>query len=180
MISTLKVIKILVVSSILFSILNCKSDVQNEVAITVEPTTTDTTKISAKDIAKIKYTEYALSDLTQAKTINWQKFIELSIEIERLKTADLSFFRDDKAILVGFITDLKNEVPESLNTTSILVRLTVIETVFLKLEGLASLSTAKKEDLLAAIKDVLISHTNLIFQINKKFEKESQKIEKPK
>jgi hypothetical protein len=180
MISTLKVIKILVVSLIIFSILSCKNNLQNEVAITVETTATDTTKITAKDIAKIKFTEYALSDLTEVKTRNWQKFHELSIEIERLKTGDLSFFRDDKAILVGFINDLKNEVPESLNSTAILVRLTVIETVFLKLEGLASLSTAKKEDLLAAIKDVLISHTNLIFQINKKFEKESQKIEKPK
>ena len=180
MISTLKVVKISVISLILFSILSCKNDVQNEVAITLEPTTTDTTKITAKDIAKIKFTEYALSDLTEVKTSNWQKFHELSTQIERLKTGDLSFFRDDKAILVGFINDLKNEIPESLNATAILVRLTVIETVFLKLEGLASLSTAKKEDLLAAIKDVLISHTNLIFQINKKFEKDSQKIEKPK
>jgi hypothetical protein len=55
----------------------------------------------------------------------------------------------------------------------------VIETTFLKLEGLASLSSAKKEDLLIIIKDVLVSYTNLVFQMNKKFEKESQNIEKP-
>ena len=126
-----------------------------------------------------KFTEYALSNISKNKTSNWQKFNELSNKIEVLKTGDLSFFRDDKAILEGFIADLKNEVPESLNTQAILVRLTVIETVFLKLEGLASLKTAKKEDLLIAIKDVLLSYTNLVFQMNKKFEKESQKIEKP-
>ena len=182
MISILKIIKILAVLFMASLMSSCKGDIKNEAKIDTitENTIADSSKITTKDIAKIKYIEYALSDITQTKTSNWQKFNELSNKIELLKTGDLSFFRDDKAILVGFLNDLKNEVPESLNTTSILVRLTVIETVFLKLEGLASLSSAKKVDLLAAIKDVLISHSNLIFQINKKFEKESQKIEKPK
>ena len=159
--------------------MSCNPDVKNESAIVEKITTIDSSIITANDISKIKFTEYALSKITQNKTINWQKFNELSNKIELLRTGDLSFFRDDKAILEGFIADLRNEIPESLNTQSILVRLTVIETVFLKLEGLASLKTAKKEDLLIAIKDVLLSYTNLIFQMNKKFEKESQKIEKP-
>lgn len=159
--------------------MSCNPDVKNESAIVEKITTIDSSIITANDISKIKFTEYALSKITQNKTINWQKFNELSNKIELLRTGDLSFFRDDKAILEGFIADLKNEIPESLNTQSILVRLTVIETVFLKLEGLASLKTAKKEKLLMAIKDVLLSYTNLIFQMNKKFEKESQKIEKP-
>ncbi len=159
--------------------MSCNPDVKNESAIVEEITTIDSSIITANDISKIKFTEYALSKITQNKTINWQIFNELSNKIELLRTGDLSFFRDDKAILEGFIADLRNEIPESLNTQSILVRLTVIETVFLKLEGLASLKTAKKEKLLMAIKDVLLSYTNLIFQMNKKFEKESQKIEKP-
>ena len=159
--------------------MSCNPDVKNESAIVEEITTIDSSIITANDISKIKFTEYALSKITQNKTINWQIFNELSNKIELLRTGDLSFFRDDKAILEGFIADLRNEIPESLNTQSILVRLTVIETVFLKLEGLTSLKTAKKEKLLMAIKDVLLSYTNLIFQMNKKFEKESQKIEKP-
>ena len=159
--------------------MSCNPDVKNESAIVEEITTIDSSIITANDISKIKFTEYALSKITQNKTINWQIFNELSNKIELLRTGDFSFFRDDKAILEGFIADLRNEIPESLNTQSILVRLTVIETVFLKLEGLASLKTAKKEKLLMAIKDVLLSYTNLIFQMNKKFEKESQKIEKP-
>ena len=173
------IIKIFTFLSITLFILSCNPDVKNESAIVDEITTIDSSIITANDISKIKFTEYALSKITQNKTINWQKFNELSNKIELLRTGDLSFFRDDKAILEGFIADLKNEIPESLNTQSILVRLTVIETVFLKLEGLASLKTAKKEKLLMAIKDVLLSYTNLIFQMNKKFEKESQKIEKP-
>jgi hypothetical protein len=173
------IIKIFTFLSITLFILSCNPDVKNESAIVEKITTIDSSIITANDISKIKFTEYALSKITQNKTINWQKFNELSNKIELLRTGDLSFFRDDKAILEGFIADLRNEIPESLNTQSILVRLTVIETVFLKLEGLASLKTAKKEKLLMAIKDVLLSYTNLIFQMNKKFEKESQKIEKP-
>lgn len=173
------IIKIFTFLSITLFILSCNPDVKNESAIVEEITTIDSSIITANDISKIKFTEYALSKITQNKTINWQIFNELSNKIELLRTGDLSFFRDDKAILEGFIADLRNEIPESLNTQSILVRLTVIETVFLKLEGLASLKTAKKEKLLMAIKDVLLSYTNLIFQMNKKFEKESQKIEKP-
>lgn len=173
------IIKIFTFLSTSLFILSCNPDVKNESAIVEKTTAIDSSIITAKDVAKIKFTEYALSKITQNKTSNWQKFNELSNKIELLRTGDLSFFRDDKAILEGFIADLKNEIPESLNTQSILVRLTVIETVFLKLEGLASLKTAKKEALLIAIKDVLLSYTNLIFQMNKKFEKESQKIEKP-
>ena len=173
------IIKIFTFLSMTLFILSCNPDVKNESAIVEKITTIDSSIITANDISKIKFTEYALSKITQNKTSNWQKFNELSNKIELLRTGDLSFFRDDKAILEGFIADLRNEIPESLNTQSILVRLTVIETVFLKLEGLASLKTAKKEKLLMAIKDVLLSYTNLIFQMNKKFEKESQKIEKP-
>lgn len=172
-------IQILVFIFLSCLITSCNKDVKIEPSVITETENNDSTKITAKDIAKIKYTEYALSDLTQNKTANWQKFIELSDQIEILKTGDLSFFRDDKAILEGFLSGLFNEVPESLKASAVLVRLTVIKTVFLKLEGLASLSSAKKEDLLIAIKDVLISHSNLVFQINKKFEKESQNIEKP-
>lgn len=175
-----KIITVLSISFFIVITFSCDNKTENDLPKSeIKSIAIDSTKITSKEINQIKYTEYALSDITQNKTANWVKFNELSKIIELLKTGDLSFFRDDKAILVGFLTDLKNEVPESLNNSAILVRLTVIETVFLKLEGLASLSSAKKPDLLASVKDVLISHSNLIFQINKKFEKDSQEIEKP-
>jgi len=173
------IIKISVSLLIILFISSCNSETTSDSNTDEEIVTIDSSKITAKDIAKLRYTDYALSNLTRSKTVNWQKFNELTEKIEVLKTGDLSFFRDDKAILVGFLNDLKSEVPESLKTSAILVRLTVIETAFLKLEGLASLSSAKKEDLLIIIKDVLLSYTNLVFQMNKKFEKESQNIEKP-
>lgn len=172
-------IKISILFLVILFISSCNNQTTNNSNIIEEIETIDSSQITSRDITKLKYTDFALSNLTKSKTSNWQKFNELTDKIEILKTGDLSFFRDDKAILVGFLNDLKNEIPESLKTTAILVRLSVIETTFLKLEGLASLSSAKKEDLLIIIKDVLVSYTNLVFQMNKKFEKESQNIEKP-
>lgn len=172
-------IKISILFLVILFISSCNTQTTNDSNIFKEIETIDSSQITSRDITKLKYTDFALSNLTKSKTSNWQKFNELTDKIEILKTGDLSFFKDDKAILVGFLNDLKNEIPESLKTTAILVRLSVIETTFLKLEGLASLSSAKKEDLLIIIKDVLVSYSNLVFQMNKKFEKESQNIEKP-
>jgi hypothetical protein len=172
-------IKISILFLVILFISSCNTQTTNNSNIIEEIETIDSSQITSRDITKLKYTDFALSNLTKSKTSNWQKFNELTDKIEILKTGDLSFFKDDKAILVSFLNDLKNEIPESLKTTAILVRLSVIETTFLKLEGLASLSSAKKEDLLIIIKDVLVSYSNLVFQMNKKFEKESQNIEKP-
>lgn len=172
-------IKISILFLVILFISSCNTQTTNDSNIFKEIETIDSSQITSRDITKLKYTDFALSNLTKSKTSNWQKFNELTDKIEILKTGDLSFFRDDKAILVGFLNDLKNEIPESLKTSAILVRLSVIETNFLKMEGLASLSSAKKEDLLIIIKDVLVSYSNLVFQMNKKFEKESQNIEKP-
>lgn len=180
MTSIFKIFKISSLILLLFIIIGCNSKEEASTRdIEVDSVKTDSTKITSRDIAQLKFTEYALSDIAKSKTSNWQKFNELTEKIEILKTGDLSFFSDDKAILEVFITDLINEVPESLKTSSVLVRLAVIKTTFFKLEGLASLSTAKKDDVLSTIKDVIISYNNLVFQMNKKFEKESQNIIKP-
>ena len=136
-------------------------------------------KITIKDVEKIKYTEFVLSDLSENTIKDWLKFQEFLVQIELLRKGDLSFFKDDKTILQSFITDLKNEIPEVLNTPPILVRLTVLETTLFKLEGITILNNVKKDIILNAIKDVLVAHSNLILQINKKFEKDSQNISKP-
>ena len=129
-------------------------------------TSAEENKITIKDIEQIKYTEFALSDLSEKYTRNWLKFQEFLSQIEILKKGNLSFFKDDKVILQGFITDLKNEIPEDLNTPSTLVRLTVLETTMFKLEGVSNINNVNKEMVLNAIRDVLVAHSNLILQIN--------------
>lgn len=169
---------------IIFTTLNtfcysCKKASNIDTASKVEETNDSDIKINAKDIEKLSFTEYALSDLAITKTQDWPKFQELTTQIEILKKGDLTFFQEDKTLLETFITDLKKEIPEHLNKPSILVRLNVIETTAFKLEGITELGNLDKNTVLNYIKDILISYTNLIFQINKKLEKDSQNIIKP-
>lgn len=137
------------------------------------------TNVSITDINQIKFTEFALSDLAIKNTVDWLKFQELQENIELLKKGNLSFFSEDEAILKAFITDLKTEIPEILNVPTVLVRLTVLETTIFKLESIANLYNIEKGVLLNAIKEVLVANSNIILQLNKKLEKDSQKIEKP-
>ena len=166
------------VSLVLFIVLGCKNNKEQPEA-SFQSENSQASKITAKDIEGLKYTDFALSDLSEASTKDWLKFRELLSQIDILKKGDLSFFKDDKAILVSFITDLKNEIPEVVNTVSVVVRLSVLETVLFKLEGVSNLNNIHKEVLLNAIKEVLVAHSNLILQINKKFEKDSQNIINP-
>lgn len=158
---------------------SCKKETATEINSETEETKTSDININTKDIEKLKYTEYVLSDLAETKTQDWVKFQELITQIEILKKGDLSFFQDDKTLLETFLTDLKNEIPSQLNEPSILVRLNVLETTAFKLEGITELSNLDKNTILNYIKDVLVAYTNIIFQINKKLEKDSQRIIRP-
>ncbi|TJY37702.1 hypothetical protein [Pontimicrobium aquaticum] len=144
-----------------------------------QETTTELVKITPQDINTINYTEFVLSNLARKKVNDWTKFKTLETEIENLKSGTLSFFKDDKAVLQGFITDLKNEVPESLNKPSILVRLSVLETAMYKFDETINLQSSTKEAILKDIERLLLAQNNFIYQINKVIEKASQNIIKP-
>ncbi|RLD28454.1 MAG: hypothetical protein DRI75_06625 [Bacteroidetes bacterium] len=175
----LKIVNLFLLSSlILFLNFSCKKTSQTSEEILNE-ISSEKSKVSAKDIDQIKYTEFALSNLSEKSTQDWLKFKELQEEIDILKKGDLSFFEDDKTILQSFFKDLKVEIPESLNIPSILVRLSVLETTVFKLKSTSNINNVNKEILLNAIKEVLVANSNVILQMNKKFEKDSQNIEKP-
>jgi len=175
----LKHIHYLLIIILTSSLLSACKKTLTEDEVVAETVQTPNYKLTVQDLESIKYTDYALSNEAEEAVKDWVKFHELTTQIEALKKADLSFFKDDKAILQSYITDLKNEIPEILSETSILVRLIALETSIYKLEGIAIVPDADKEDLLASIKDVLVSHVNLIFQINKKLEKDAQNVIKP-
>ncbi len=168
---------LIVISSVL--LFSCPADLQVEESSSTDQKNTDR-KVTAKDIASIEYTEYALSDAAEVVTTDWLKFIELNNQVELLKQGDLSFFSDDLTLLTGFLNDLIAEIPEKINEPSIIVRLIALKTTIYKLEGSAKLEKETKDALLNSIRDVLIAHTNLIFQINKKLEKDAQDIRKPR
>ena len=135
--------------------------------------------ITEKDISNLNITEFALSDQSETITESWDKFKILLSHMEDLKTGSFSFFKDDKALLQSFLTDLKVEIPEKLNKPSVLVRISAFETVLYKFDEAANIQNSDKETLLGNIKDILLSFNNLIYQINKEIERDSQKIIKP-
>ncbi|NNK87306.1 MAG: hypothetical protein HKO90_03405 [Flavobacteriaceae bacterium] len=166
---------ICMLSVVLYS---CKSEVDQESGEQSEQSE-NYQKVTPDDIGDLKFTEYVLSDKAVDVTKDWLKFKELNNQIELLKTSDLSFFADDITLLEGFLTDLEAEIPEILKETSILVRLSALKTTIYKFEGSATLQRESKEAVLQSISDLLVAHSNLIFQINKKLEKDAQQIQKP-
>lgn len=136
-------------------------------------------QITAKGIQDLKVTDYVLSSKAEKETKNWAKFHELTVQIDFLKKADLSFFKNDKKELETFIKEFKNEIPQKVKTDAIQARILVLQTKSLKFNNLINLENIEIEAQLQGIKEVLEAQSNLILQINKKFELESQNIENP-
>ena len=135
--------------------------------------------ITKSDISDLSYNEFILDSKAESKIKDWETYFELDAIVLNVTQNDLTFFKGNSENLTAFINDLKASVPENLNVTSIHVRLTALETKMLKLEETINLSNASKNEILYNIQEFLISFSNLNFQINKKFEKESQNIQKP-
>lgn len=156
----------------------CKNS-KNDTLIKEQEPIVELVKVTAQDIDTIDYTEFALSDLGIKELENWEKFKILEGEINNLKRGSFSFFKDDKTILQGFIADLKNEISQSLNQSSILVRLSVLETALYKFNETVNLESSTKEATIEDIKRLLLAYNNFVYQINKVIEKASQIIIKP-
>lgn len=135
--------------------------------------------ISQDDVDKIKYTDYILDAKTKSTIEQWQKYTELEEVIIEVKKGDFSFFIENSDILIALLKDLKETTPEKINTRAIQARLIALETIFLKFEDQLMRANATKPELLEVLKEVLKSFSNLNLQINKKFEKDGQNIQKP-
>lgn len=138
-----------------------------------------TYNISEDQIGGIKYTEYILDKQAKSTAEQWQKYTELEGIIADVKKADFSFFIENNDVLLAFLKDIKESVPERFDTPAILARIIALETVFLKFEDQLMRANASEEKLIEVVKEVLTSFSNLNLQINKKFEKEAQNIQKP-
>lgn len=163
----------------LFFLFGCKSEPKPADIVEVKEPAEDPERITAKDIEKLRYTDYILSADAKAATATWQKYNDLEAQIELLRKGNLSFFKTEKPLLKTFMEDLKKEQPAAVKSPAIDARILVLETQLLKLQSYSTLSNIKKADILKTIKDFLISFANLNLQINKKLEFESQIIEIP-
>ena len=157
------------------TLLSCDQQKESNIKISVEVSAP--TKITEKDISKLKFLEYSLDVKTEKEIENWTAFKELEDLVIRVKKGDLIYFKDNNEAVTKFVTELKEKIPDTLNTPSVNARITALETKIYKLESLYNLSTTSKDELSLMIKEFLESVSNLHLQMNKKLEKDSQIIE---
>lgn len=138
----------------------------------------DLNSITSNDIEALEFDDYGLSTDGEKALENWQKYHELIEQMDYIYKTDFSFFNGDMAVLKTFMNDLKTEMPEDIKTASILARINAMETMLLNLNSLFKLDHVDKSIRLNAIKDVLVSKSNLNLQINKKFELDANLVDK--
>ncbi len=169
--------KALLYITLILCVFSCKD---TDATQALENNTEETSlKITKEDISKLKYTQFLLDAKTRNSPEFWQKYSELNDLILKVNQADLSFFKENNELLIAFIKDLNETIPEEVDTPAIQARLVALETQMLKLEGVVNLSQPGKKETLLVVRDFLAAFSNLNLQINKKFEREAQKIEKP-
>ncbi|MCL5127479.1 hypothetical protein [Algibacter sp. L4_22] len=169
--------KILIVLSILLLFSACKKVQDTEVETQTEETTSQ--DLSEKNIAKLKYIEYALDAKTQKAIQDWQEYFQLETVINNVKKADLTFFYDNDKNIKTLLRDLKKDIPKEVNSPATLARISALETHLYKLKSLSNLDSTSKKELLLTIKDFLKSFSNLNFQMNQKIEADNINIIKP-
>ncbi len=152
----------------------------SETTSEVKPTEASASqKISKNDIEALNYTDFGLSIDAKRAVENWQKYQELTQQIELLKQADFSFYQTEITLITTFFNDLRAEIPKPLATKEINARLTVLDTKMQKLNSLLLLNNISKSNKLEGIQELLVAFSNLNLQINKKLEFEANDIFKP-
>lgn len=164
---------------LLVLVLSCKSEGQSEKSTETVKQDLNTSKVTANDIAALKYVDIDLGVSAKQAISDWQNFIEYRNQLTFLKSGDLSFFQGEKKVLIEFLVELKKDLPKSLDTQIIQARLTVLSTRVLELNGNLILENIDKKVLLGSIQSLLESNSNLNLQINKKLEFDQNNIFKP-
>lgn len=155
----------------------CNGKKQQEIDKTTKTNTTNS--LIEADVAKLKYLEFDLDPKVEVLAEPWQPYTRLSTTTELVKKADFSFFDEDDQAVFELIKELRNTIPDTLKTQSVLSRITIVENMLYKLDESYKLSTTTKPELLSSVKSFLVSYSNLNFQLNKKLEKDNQNIIRP-
>ncbi|WP_353779201.1 hypothetical protein [Winogradskyella sp. 3972H.M.0a.05] len=173
-------IKFLVILLSAIAVVSCKKEANTSEADQVkEEQSQKRDQITRKDIEDLSYSDYVLSSEADKLIMDWQKFQEFNSQIDFLKQAEFSFFRNDKKIMTTLLDEMKSTIPEQINTNTIQSRIIVVETTALKLYDVLNLNNVEKNIKLTAIKEILASVSYLNLQINKKLELDANNIKRP-
>ncbi|TBN01893.1 hypothetical protein EYD45_12760 [Hyunsoonleella flava] len=170
---TLRVLNIL---SFCFMVMACNNKPQQNAEVTSE---NKVSLITEADIEKLKYIEFSLDPKVEILAEPWQPYEQLQTAIENIKKANFSFFEDNEQAVFELVKELRKAIPDTLKTQSVLSRITIVENMLYKLDDTHEMHTTTKPELAEAIKNLLVSYSNLNFQLNKKIEKDGQRIVRP-
>jgi hypothetical protein len=109
----------------------------------------------------------------------WNSYHTLDTAIKNLENGDSSFFKTPIEDINQLFLGIKKSIPTSLKTNGILARVKVTETLTRKLHELYNVEKTDLKESDQTKIDLIESHNNLIFQINKTREKDAQQILKP-
>lgn len=169
-------LRVLYILGLCLVVMACNNKSQQPTELLTE--NTENGSITKADIEKLKYLEFALDPKVEVLTEPWQPYEQLRIAMEGVKNADFSFFEEEQAIF-ELLRELRKTIPDTLNTQSVLSRITIVENMLYKFDDARALHTTTKPELAGVLKELLVSYSNLNFQLNKKIEKDGQRIVRP-
>ena len=157
-------------------LVSCGNKQQQSEVITHEK---DVFKIKKTDLETLNYIDFDLDSKSKRKIPDWIKYDELLEKISELKNADLSYFKSDKKVVEALVLELATTVPEVINTDAINARILIVQNMYFKLNSTINLSTSTRDEIIKDMKDLFEAFSNLNYQINKKFERDTRNIFKP-
>ena len=168
--------KKIILVGLLLMLVSCKDQAPGAVEHTTEESALQLTNADIK----ISFVEFELDGQVKSITQNWKAYNQLEETTSNLKRADVSFFKENHDMLETLIADFSTTVPERLSSPAVLARIVALENAMYKLENVVNISShSQQKEVVASIEDVLKAHTNLKFQMNKKVERDAQKIQRP-
>ena len=130
-------------------------------------------EITAEDIESLEILEFGLSSDGKMAVEDWAPFQTLMAEIENLKLADFTYFTQEPEIIRTQVEELRKSIPDSIKSKPIQARLLALNTKMLLLNNLLRLQNISKKEKLESIREFLVAQSNLLLQINKKLELDS-------
>jgi hypothetical protein len=158
-------------------LVSCKKTSQTTEA--PNPVAKEKLKFSDSDLKQLDYTEFSLDQNVKSRIESWVGYFTLASVIEDIKTPDFSFFKENDAAIVNLINEINEGIPKEFDTQAIQSRITVVEIMLYKAKETIDIQGTNKSELLKAVKQLSEAFSNLNFQLNKKLEKDKQKIERP-
>lgn len=122
-------------------------------------------------IPKIESRFPVISPLAQEKITSWLYFTEFNNDLKNINQGNVRNYRAETERMVALSDSLLKNIPNSLNTPIILSRMRVVNVRVKLLNETMHQSTVKTNVIYENLKETNTAFSNLILQINERFEK---------